>query len=48
MKQVILQHGEMITIVGALVGIGAFGYGIFVLLVVKTERDWKEWRLFPS
>ena len=29
MKQVILQHGEMITIVGALVGIGAFGYGIF-------------------
>tara|TARA_R100000005_G_C4867149_1_gene125496 strand:+ start:376 stop:576 length:201 start_codon:yes stop_codon:yes gene_type:complete len=29
MKQVILQHGEMITIMGALVGIGAFGYGIF-------------------
>ena len=29
MKQIILQHGEMITVVGALVGIGAFGYGAF-------------------
>ncbi len=29
MKQVILQHGEMITIVGAVVGIGALGYGVF-------------------
>jgi|TARA_Y100001973_G_C5195934_1_gene334242 hypothetical protein len=29
MKQVILQHGEMITVVGALVGIGAFAYGTY-------------------
>ena len=29
MKQIILKHGEMITVVGALVGIGAFGYGTF-------------------
>ena len=32
MKQVILQHGEMITVVGALVGIGAFGLRDFPLL----------------
>tara|TARA_B100000214_G_scaffold253686_1_gene186681 strand:- start:236 stop:436 length:201 start_codon:yes stop_codon:yes gene_type:complete len=29
MKQVILQHGELITIAGAVIGLGAFGYGLF-------------------
>lgn len=29
MKQVILRHGEIVTIAGALIGIGAFGYGVY-------------------
>tara|TARA_B100000530_G_C15843009_1_gene442121 strand:+ start:57 stop:257 length:201 start_codon:yes stop_codon:yes gene_type:complete len=29
MKQVILQHGELITVAGAVIGLGAFGYGVF-------------------
>ena len=29
MKQVILQHGEIVTIAGALIGIGAFAYGVY-------------------
>jgi len=38
MKQVILQHGEMITVVGALVGIGAFGYGVFRFFRRSEDR----------
>ena len=29
MKQVILRHGEIVTIAGALIGIGAFAYGVY-------------------
>ena len=31
-KQIILTHGENIVILGALVGVGAFGYGVFRFL----------------
>ncbi len=29
MKQVILKHGEGVVVLSALVGVGAFGYGMF-------------------
>ena len=37
MKQVILQHGEMITVVGALVGIGAFAYGTYRFIRIEDR-----------
>jgi uncharacterized sodium:solute symporter family permease YidK len=32
MKEIILTHGEKVVILGALVGVGAFGYGVFRFL----------------
>lgn len=29
MKQVIIKHGEGVVVLSALVGVGAFGYGMF-------------------
>ena len=29
MKQIIIKHGEGVVVLSALVGVGAFGYGMF-------------------
>jgi len=43
MKQVILKHGEGVVVLSALVGVAAFGYGVF-----RFFRSEERFRFFRS